>query len=58
MNRMSKKKTSERPKDRGRPQAKLVPFANPNKKFLGRLRGIIKIVGDIESPVEPPKHGK
>jgi hypothetical protein len=24
-------------------------------KFIGRLKGIIKIVGDIESPVEPPE---
>jgi len=23
--------------------------------FLGRLKGMIKILGDIESPVEPPE---
>lgn len=38
---------------RGRPVAKLIPSGKP-AKFLGRLKGIIKVVGDIESPVEPP----
>lgn len=34
--------------ERGRAVVKLVPA----EKFLGRLRGIVKIQGDIESPVE------
>jgi prevent-host-death family protein len=38
---------------RGKPVAKLVPADSSPDKFLGRLRGVIKIVGDIESPVEP-----
>jgi len=38
----------------GKPIARLVPAGRP-PKFIGRLKGIIKIVGDIESPVEPPE---
>ena len=38
---------------RGRPVAKLVPVDEPKDDFLGRLKGVIKIVGDIESPIEP-----
>jgi prevent-host-death family protein len=40
---------------RGKPVAKLVPAGNEDREFLGRLEGIIRIVGDIESPVEPPE---
>jgi prevent-host-death family protein len=40
---------------RGKPVAKLVPAENESREFLGRLEGIIRIVGDIESPVEPPE---
>jgi prevent-host-death family protein len=38
---------------RGRPVAKLVPAGKDN--FLGHLRGAVKIVGDIESPIELPE---
>jgi hypothetical protein len=31
----------------------LVP-AGESDEFIGRLKGIIKIIGDIESPVAPP----
>jgi antitoxin (DNA-binding transcriptional repressor) of toxin-antitoxin stability system len=37
----------------GRPVAKLVPAEESTRPFLGRLEGIIKITGDIESPVVP-----
>lgn len=40
---------------RGKPVAKLVPADDENRDFIGRLKGVIKIVGDIESPVEPPE---
>jgi len=40
---------------RGKPIAKLVPAENDDRDFLGRLEGIIRVVGDIESPVEPPE---
>jgi antitoxin (DNA-binding transcriptional repressor) of toxin-antitoxin stability system len=40
---------------RGRPVAKLVPVDTGRDDFIGRLEGVIKIVGDIESPVEPPE---
>jgi len=39
---------------RGRPVAKLVPAGRSSDEFIGRLEGIVKIIGDIESPVEPP----
>jgi prevent-host-death family protein len=38
---------------RGRPVAKLVPVDTTRDDFIGRLEGVIKVVGDIESPVEP-----
>ena len=37
----------------GRPVAKLVPAEEVPREFLGRLEGIVKIVGDIESSIEP-----
>ena len=40
---------------RGRPVAKLVPVDDSQDDFIGRLDGVFKIVGDIESPVEPPE---
>jgi hypothetical protein len=39
----------------GRPVVKLVPIDKEAKDFLGCLAGVIEIVGDIESPIEPPK---
>jgi prevent-host-death family protein len=43
---------------RGRPVAKLVPAEGKPSKFLGRLQGVVKIVGDIESPIEPAEAWK
>ena len=40
---------------RGKPVAKLVPADKPTKSIFGYLKGKMKIVGDIESPVEPPE---
>ncbi len=37
---------------RGKPVAKLVPLENAEDNFFDRLKGVIKIVGDIESPIE------
>jgi prevent-host-death family protein len=37
----------------GRPVAKLVPAEEVPREFLGRLDGIVKIIGNIESPIEP-----
>jgi len=39
---------------RGKPVARLVPAGKP-VKFIGSLKGIFKIVGDIESPVKAPE---
>jgi len=36
---------------RGSPLAKLVPVEAKKQDFLGRLEGLVKIVGDVESPV-------
>jgi prevent-host-death family protein len=38
---------------RGKPVAKLVPADKTPDDVFGCLRGVIKIVGDIESPVVP-----
>lgn len=43
---------------RGQPVAKLVPPDRSVKDFIGRLEGVVKIVGDIESPIEPLKSWK
>jgi prevent-host-death family protein len=40
---------------RGKPVAKLVPAGGPKRAFIGSLKGVIRIVGDIESPVVPPE---
>jgi prevent-host-death family protein len=36
---------------RGKPVAKLVPADDIGRDFIGRLEGVVRIVGDIESPV-------
>jgi prevent-host-death family protein len=38
---------------RGKPVAKLVPMEDTDREFIGRLEGVIRIQGDIESPIEP-----
>ena len=39
---------------RGEPKAKLVPFATPKKKqFIGRLVGLMEIVGDPDDLIKP-----
>ena len=38
---------------RGKPVAKLVPIENTKDDFIGRLKGVFRVVGDIESPIEP-----
>jgi prevent-host-death family protein len=43
---------------RGKPVAKLVPVLAAKDDFIGRLKGRIRIVGDIESPVVPPETWK
>ena len=40
---------------RGKPVAKLVPVDTGQDDFIGRLKGVFRVVGDIESPVEPPE---
>jgi prevent-host-death family protein len=38
---------------RGKPVAKLVPAEAPKKEFIGSLKGVFRIVGDLESPAVP-----
>lgn len=38
---------------RGKPIAKLVPAEPPTREFIGSLKGVFRIVGDIESPAVP-----
>jgi antitoxin (DNA-binding transcriptional repressor) of toxin-antitoxin stability system len=38
----------------GKPVAKLVP-ADCNEGFIGRLKRVIRGVGEIDSPSEPPE---
>ena len=40
---------------RGRPVAKLVPADKPRDDIFGCLKGVFKIVGDIESPAVEPE---
>ncbi len=40
---------------RGKPVAKLVPVEGEKHEWLGRLKGKMRIVGDIESPIYPPE---
>jgi len=37
---------------RGKPVAKLVPAEPEKDEWIGRLEGVFKVVGDIESPIE------
>ncbi len=38
---------------RGKPLAKLIPAENTPDDFIGRLEGLVTIVGDIEAPIVP-----
>ena len=38
---------------RGRAIAKLVPADEAPQDLLGRLRGVVRVKGDIESPIAP-----
>lgn len=40
---------------RGRAVAKLVPADDGKDDFIGSLKGIFRMVGDIESPAVPPE---
>jgi prevent-host-death family protein len=34
---------------RGKPVAKLVPIEEPKDDFIGRLKGVFEVVGDLDS---------
>ena len=37
---------------RGKPVAKLVPIDEPKDDFIGRLKGVFEVVGDLDA--DPP----
>jgi prevent-host-death family protein len=37
---------------RGKPVAKLVPADEDKDDFIGKLEGVFRVVGDIESPID------
>jgi antitoxin (DNA-binding transcriptional repressor) of toxin-antitoxin stability system len=37
---------------RGKPVAKLMPIEDTKDDFIGRLEGVFRVVGDIESPID------
>lgn len=38
---------------RGKPIAKLVPLEEPRDEFIGRLKGVFEVVGDLDA--DPPE---
>ncbi|HEY1678065.1 MAG TPA: type II toxin-antitoxin system prevent-host-death family antitoxin [Candidatus Sulfotelmatobacter sp.] len=40
---------------RGKPIAKLVPVNDGKDDFIGRLKGVFTVVGDLEAPLDPPE---
>lgn len=38
---------------RGKPVAKLVPIEEPEDDFIGRLKGVFEVVGDLDA--DPPE---
>jgi prevent-host-death family protein len=43
---------------KGRPVAKLIPADEDTDDVFGRLRGVLEIVADVESPVVAPEDWK
>jgi len=37
---------------RGKPVVKLVPADDEKDDFIGRLEGVFRVVGDVESPID------
>lgn len=40
---------------RGKPLAQLVPAEKKVTDFVGRLEGVVRVLGDVESPIVPPE---
>lgn len=40
---------------RGKPVARLVPMDRTKDDFIGSLKGVFRVIGDIESPAVPPE---
>jgi len=39
---------------RGKPVAKLVPVDDPKDEFIGRLKGVFEVIGDLEDDGPEP----
>lgn len=39
---------------RGKPMAKLVPVEEPKDDFIGRLKGVFEVVGNLEDEAPEP----
>lgn len=39
---------------RGKPMAKLVPVEEPKDDFIGRLKGVFEVVGNLEDDAPEP----
>jgi len=50
-----KKSILTEPQGLDQPAAKVAKPTQRNSEFIGRLRGVFEVVGDIESPVDPPE---
>ena len=50
---LKRNKIRAKPKYHGKTVAKTAKVTKSDSKFIVRLKGIIKIVGDIESPIVP-----
>lgn len=50
-----KKRIPLKRKPRGRPATVETKITNPKNEWIGHLKGVFKIVGDIESPAVPPE---
>jgi len=58
MNRVQKTREPLVITKRGKPVAKLVPADQTSTDIFGCLKGVVKIVGDIQAPVLPPEDWK
>ena len=55
MKRRRKKSLKANEKLQDRPKKKRAPAKKTKDDFIGRLTGVFKVVGDIESPADPPE---
>ena len=52
---MASKAQMRKPKSKKRKPKADAAKPRPEKPFIGRLKGKFRVVGDIESPIDPPE---